>query len=312
MSANKPTLRDVALQSGVSPSTVSFVLTDAPNQTIPEATRERVKAAAKALNYRPNRLAKALREGSSNIVLVNTGRTITGHSTHSFLNGIESELTDQDCVMLVIRNEDPHSVPAEILDTILPRAVIHLEDISPIQGAGDPVVEGGWDHGLASHTATQIQYLVAQGHKEIAFVVPDPASSPIFTSQRASQVAESAARLGIKAAVPLQISADPSKTADLLKGFVQAHPRVTALACYSDNTAFAVLSAMQALGLSAPQDLAVIGFDRSPQAELWTPKLTTVQINAHNHGRRIARLALGVEPGEWGTDPSVIVPGHTA
>ncbi len=66
MADQKPraTLNDVAAASGVSRATASFVLRDSPGQSISAATRERVRAAARALGYVPNGLARALREGT--------------------------------------------------------------------------------------------------------------------------------------------------------------------------------------------------------------------------------------------------------
>ena len=47
------TLKDVARASGVSPTTVSFVLNNTPGQTIPELTRQRVRQSATELGYLP-------------------------------------------------------------------------------------------------------------------------------------------------------------------------------------------------------------------------------------------------------------------
>src|SRR3954452_7624144 len=64
-----PTSTDVARAAGVSRSTVSFVLNDAPGVRIPAATRERVHAAAAELGYVANRAAADLRRGASRTVL---------------------------------------------------------------------------------------------------------------------------------------------------------------------------------------------------------------------------------------------------
>jgi LacI family transcriptional regulator, galactose operon repressor len=61
MPQREPTLRDVAVRTGLSVTTVSQVLSDAPGRRIAEPTRQRVRAAAAELSYRPNRLAQGLR-----------------------------------------------------------------------------------------------------------------------------------------------------------------------------------------------------------------------------------------------------------
>src|SRR3984957_1774967 len=60
--SNKPTsLKKLAQHLGLNPATVSVVLNDVPGRSIPQATRDRIKAAAKQLNYQPNLLARSLR-----------------------------------------------------------------------------------------------------------------------------------------------------------------------------------------------------------------------------------------------------------
>src|SRR5689334_1121151 len=64
------TLKDVAAASGVSRATVSLVLNDTPNQTVSEATQEKVLRPVRELGYKPHGIARALREGSSRIVVL--------------------------------------------------------------------------------------------------------------------------------------------------------------------------------------------------------------------------------------------------
>ena len=54
-------LKTLADHLGLSPATISVVLNDVPGRSIPQATRDRIKAAAKKLNYQPSLLARSLR-----------------------------------------------------------------------------------------------------------------------------------------------------------------------------------------------------------------------------------------------------------
>src|SRR5476651_2313328 len=56
----RPSLKMLAHHLGLSPSTVSFVLNNVPGRSIPEVTRERVKAAAREFNYQPSLIARKL------------------------------------------------------------------------------------------------------------------------------------------------------------------------------------------------------------------------------------------------------------
>src|SRR5580693_2454592 len=60
--AHQPaSLKQLAAHLRLNPATISVVLNNVPGRSIPEATRERIKAAAKAMNYQPNLLARSLR-----------------------------------------------------------------------------------------------------------------------------------------------------------------------------------------------------------------------------------------------------------
>jgi DNA-binding LacI/PurR family transcriptional regulator len=59
--------------AGVSRATAGFVLSDAPGIAISEATRERVSETPRGLGYVPHSIARALREGSSRIIVLTVG-----------------------------------------------------------------------------------------------------------------------------------------------------------------------------------------------------------------------------------------------
>lgn len=66
------------------------------------------------------------------------------------------------------------------------------------------------------------------------------------------------------------------------------------------------------MGLRAPQDLAVIGFDQGAAGRLWRPSLTTVRIDGAAYGRRAARVVLGLPVDEWESAPSEVVVRESA
>lgn len=94
---------------------------------------------------------------------------------------------------------------------------------------------------------------------------------------------------------------------DAVRAFLAAHPAVTAVAAFDDDAAIRTLTALQDLGLSAPGDLAVIGFDDIEYGALTTPALTTVHVDAEAHGRQAARAVLGLEPGDLAHPPGYVI-----
>src|SRR5690242_18532907 len=123
-SKTRVTLNDVAAASGVSRATASFVLRDSPGQSISAATRERVRAAAQALGYVPNGLARALREGTSRIVLLTIDAALDGHYARTYIQGLDAELAAHEHVLLVRYSPQPPTRP--VLDAIVPRAVLRF------------------------------------------------------------------------------------------------------------------------------------------------------------------------------------------
>src|SRR6266571_4560847 len=172
-SPKRITLRDVAAASGVSRATVSFVLNDDPNQTISAATRERVRQAAHDLGYVPHGIARALREGSSRIVVLNIDWGLEGNYSRSFVRGLDDELAAHDHVLLVRHGHSAPQSTQQVLDTIAPRAVLRFAEAYL---SGHEPDEEDWKNGFAGHAALQITYLANRGHTHIGMALPDNGS----------------------------------------------------------------------------------------------------------------------------------------
>jgi DNA-binding LacI/PurR family transcriptional regulator len=294
------TLNDVAAASGVSRATASFVLRDSPGQSISAATRERVRTAARALGYVPNGLARALREGTSRIVLLTIDAALDGNYARSYVSGLDAELAAHEHVLLVRYSHFPAHGAAErlVLDTIVPRAVLRFGE-PYLTGRELDDSGGGWRDGLAAHVAAQVGYLASRGHARIALALP--ARETPLRSVRQRFADQAAAALGLAPPVPFTVpdsrlatESAGTRAADSLGALLTAGDPVTAVAGFDDDVALHVLAAMRALGLSAPGDLAVIGFDDNGYGALSTPTLTTVHIDAEAHGRQAARAILGL------------------
>jgi DNA-binding LacI/PurR family transcriptional regulator len=314
MTGTKPrvTISDVAAASGVSRATVSFVLRDSPGQSISAATRERVRQTARDLGYVPHAIARALREGTSRIVVLIIDAALDGHYARSYVAGLDAELADRDYVLVVRYSHRDGPAPRSdqrqqqdqlLIDTLSPRAVLRF---------GEPYLTGhelddsggGWRDGLAAHVAAQLGHLADRGHTRIALALPDRDTPLRAVRQRFAD--QAAAARGLPPLPPLTLPLPDSRSnsqpsdgtdpGDSLREFLAAHPGITAVAAFDDDVALRVLAAMRSLGLAAPADLAVIGFDDNGYGTLTTPTLTTVHIDAEAHGRQAARAILGLAP----------------
>lgn len=266
--------------------------------------------AAHDLGYRPNRVAKALREGSSRIVLINTGPERAGHSLESFIEGFEQELRQHNFALVVTHGGEDGKVARTITDAIAPRAVLNLAELYT-EGSPNTGLEGGWATGMASHALLQLGHLHQRGHTKIAFALPKFDALPKFVNMRQNHILEAAHKLGMAEPYILTLPGSREAAAHSLAALRNDHPDITAIACYNDDVALLALSAMASLNMKVPDELAVIGFDESPHAQLWFPRLTTIRINTANHGRRLARLTLGLDAHSQVFEPSVVVAGES-
>lgn len=308
--AKRVTLNDVAVASGVSTATVSFVLNDSPGQTIPEATRTRVHQAAQRLGYVPHGIARALREGSSRVIVLTIESRLEGNYSRSFIRGLDAELQSHDHVLLVRHGRPTPESEKHLLDAIAPKAVLQFAANYAMHGHELEDAGAGWHDGLAAHAAAQIGYLADQGHEVIALAVPEE-SSPLIDARSAFSQ-EVASRRDLPALLSLPIAEIRERTTRALRAFLRKHPQMTAVAAFDDETAMRVLASMNDIGVNAPEQLAVIGFDATTAAALTTPALTTLLIDGEGHGRRTARRALGLSFDDLAVEPARVIARQSA
>jgi DNA-binding LacI/PurR family transcriptional regulator len=306
MAGRRVTMRDVALASGVSPATVGFVINNTANQTISPSTRERVQKAAKDLGYVPDGMARAMREGSSRIVVLNLDARLEGNYSRSYIGGLDDELARHDHILLVKHGHPTKESTTQLSHMVAPRAVI---DFAGNYSTGRELADGGWTDGLAAHTAVQIGHLAAQGHERLAMVLPENPTT--FARVREDFARQSAERLGLPPLVSIILPHPDAGGVDLLGAVLKRQP-VTAIAGFTDETALRVLKCAALLGLRVPEELAVIGYDATEYAALSSPGLTTVHIDADAHGRRAARQIVGADAGDLVAAPAQVIRRESA
>ena len=307
MAEKRVTLRDVAAAAGVSRATAGFVLSDAPGISISAATRQRVRETAQGLGYAPHSIARALREGSSRIIVLSIDSGYEGNYLRTFTQGLDEELAAHDYVLFVRHGHSAPGSQQRLIEAISPRAVLRMPDYL---ASGHEFDDGGWYGGLAGNVEVQLRYLAGRGHSGIAVAIPDgdPPLGPI----RLRFAGEAAARIGLPAPLPLTVPRDRGSSAAAIRAFLDASPAVTAFAAFDDDVALRILAAARDIGLSVPGELAVIGFDDTAYGALFSPTLTTVHIDAEDHGRRTARLVLGLDGDGFTAAPAQVIVRESA
>ncbi|MDM7832098.1 LacI family DNA-binding transcriptional regulator [Cellulomonas edaphi] len=283
------TSADVARESGVSRTTVSYVLNGKRDVAIPERTRQRVQEVAARLGYTPSAAARTLRSGRSDLVLCVVPDWTIGPVIDTLLDHLTTELADRGLSVLVHQDRGPRPL-AELWRAVTPCVVLGLapfaeQDLLAMQQAGIQVVGSTLDDDPQPRTFSvpqveigrlQVEHLAARGHRSIAYAAPSDDRLAPFASRRLAGATQECERLGLAPPVVRAVDLDTGSAAAAVRDWRAGPAPVTAVAAYNDEVALAVLSGLRAEELATPQDVAVIGVDDIPAARLAAPALTTV------------------------------------
>lgn len=335
------TLKDVANSIDLSPSTVSLVLNQASAaDSIPESTQRRVFAAAERLGYRPNLVARSLRNRRSFSVGVLVPEISEGYAA-GVLSGVEDHLLREGYFYLLASHrskadllqkymellEERHVEGFLLVNTPLTRSP-HLPAVA-VSGHEElsGVTNVAVDHRHAARLA--LAHLASLGHRRIAFFKGHAHSSD--TEDRWEGILEAAAEVDVE--VPdelvLQLGGDEVEESFAPEeGYEEGHAfgrrllersggDFTALFAFNDVSAIGAMRAFLDAGLDVPGDVSVVGFDDIHGAAFQNPGLTTVRQPLREMGATAARILLERLGGEdrpgslVSVEPALVVRGST-
>ncbi len=286
------TSTDVARRAGVSRATVSYVLNDAPDQSISEQTRAAVLEAARELGYRPNSSARSLRSGRSDIVLFPLQDFEMRTALGDIIDRCAAELLPHR-LTLVTDFTSYDSVdaridawlrlhPAAVVDLILPagdptRDELLRAGIGVVSIAGPKLKAGRTplDTVIDRVRETQVSYLLDAGYRRIVFALPERAHEAQFGAGKRDAVHRAAKRAGATLSIE-DVELDKQSLRLAVQRWRSAKPRPEAICAYNDEFAVGLLNALGEAGVRVPKDIAVIGVDDIPLASVVSPSLTTV------------------------------------
>jgi DNA-binding LacI/PurR family transcriptional regulator len=294
------TIRDVAARANVHPSTVSRVFSG--NERISDKTRQRVMAAAKALNFQPNAIARSLSVQRTQTIAIVVPHVYDGYFEDSFFPQIISGLlnvTYANKYRLLVGGcesyQDEITQTLEILGTrqadgiIVTSGRLDVDTVGELLGQRTPLVLIGrppnryktaaWvDAKNLEDTKRVVEYLVGSGHRKIAYVGGDPDTRVVKERLEGYQQAMNAAHLAIN---PEWI--DYGYFAE--DGGYQAVQRMhhgdqapTAYYAANDLMAIGILRALRERGISVPEEISVVGTNNSPEAAHLSPALSSLAV----------------------------------
>ncbi|RRA50321.1 LacI family transcriptional regulator [Acidipila sp. EB88] len=305
----------------LSPSTISFVLNDAPGRSIPEATRQRIREAAEKFNYQPSRIAQSLRgKGMQTIAIL---LPELGEGYHSqVLSGLGDELLQHNYFYFTVHhrhdqqliNSYPPMLQARGVEGIL-AIDTHLEaaPMPTVLIAGHTNLAGvpniGLDHEAGAVQA--LQHLYDLGHRSIVYMHGQPFSAD--SDLRWNATMKVAADLGLEVRKELTIYLDkhsnsPEVSYPGIHSLLHHKHTFTAILCFNDVSAMGSIRALHEAGLNVPRDVSIVGFDDIQSAAYQVPSLTTIRQPLQEMGSVAARLLLRKLAGESLSDVVTLRP----
>lgn len=289
---DKVTLKTIAKHLGLTPGTVSAALNNsAAARSLPEHTKNRIIAAARELNYRPNFFARTLRLKRMYTIGV-IAEEIGDAYGSMIISGIEAYLRQNNYFFLTVIHRHDLKLLQTYSHMLLSRGVegfitvdtslkeelslptVAIAGHQPVHGVTNIVL----DHKRAARLA--LEHLQELGHEDIAFIKGQTISSDSAT--RWGAICEVAKELGIRIRPELTIQLEGTDSTPAIgypfaKQLLARKQRFTALFAYNDISAIGSLWAFREAGLRVPQDISIVGFDDIPGAAFANPGLTTVR-----------------------------------
>lgn len=328
-------LKFLAEHLGLSQAAVSLVINRSPGaRSIPHRTQEIIRKAARELNYRPNHLARSLRQQRSYTIGVVVPEISEGYAA-LVMSGIEDHLLQEGYFYFVVSHRHREELIEEYPLLLQQRAVEGLIAVdTAITGAalvplvavsGHREVPGVTnivlDHARAAKLA--MEHLTKLGHRQMAFIKGQEFSSDTAIRWESVRNAAKAFEIPIIDALVVQLegeSSSPELGYLVTKKLLASGEPFTALFAFNDISAIGAIQALREAGRRIPEDVSVVGFDDIQSAAFQNPALTTVKQPLREMGllaaetllRRIAAPPGAAYPKEIVVQPELICRASTA
>lgn len=300
-------LKQLAAHLGLDPATVSVVLNDVPGRSIPQKTRDRIKAAARELNYHPNLLARSLRSRQSKTIGILVPELGDGYHTQ-VMCGIGDYLIQAGYFYFTAHHRHKPELVEEYTRMFIGRGAQgiiavdtlfeHSVSIPVVAVAGHRRIRGitniALDHQRAADLA--LSHLHSLGHRKIAFMRGQSFSSD--SDARWKGLLSVAQKLGIAIRPELVVTLDrdmssPELGYPVVQQLLGTRKPFTALVAFNDISAIGAIRSLQDADLRVPVDVSVIGFDDIKAAGFTLPRLTTIHQPLEEFGRIAGEHLLG-------------------
>ena len=304
------TLADVAAKAGMSKTAVSLVLNDRPGSRLSTDAVERIQAAARELNYRPNPAARSLRLGTTRTVgFISDEVTVTRFAS-AMIRGLLDVADEHDHGVLIAETGDHPKQLEKALEFMIDRQVdgivfgsltarqLELPELPKDIRAVTANATSATAHSAVLPAEEEAGYRMAKllldaGHRDAIGIVgyaPKAIQSPRISVTIGSRFAGIYRALDEAGVTPVATAEfeiwEPWNGYDATKSILESGAHVTALICLNDRVAFGAHQALAETGATVPDDVSIASFDDDELASYMRPSLTTARLPYEQIGRR--------------------------
>ena len=308
------TIEDVAKRAGVSKGTVSAVI-NAKN-TVKPGTRDHILEVMKELNFRPRGLARNLRNGNQDKSIGIIIKDLNYPFYTSIATGAKEYANSKGYSVIVTSSENDHECEKKFT---------HLFSAKDIKGAIiAPLVEGTAEiehlfklkminypfvlledvKGIQANVVAidnlkaikkAVKYLIDSGHTKIVHFAGPPQSSHTQERIEGFRHAFSESTLVFNKDMIISVGSRHEESFGKTLEYFKNRSRKdypTAIVCFNDQQALAVMTALKELNIRVPDDISIIGNDDIYYAEIYPVPLTTIRAPQREIGQKAAEILI--------------------
>lgn len=300
---SRVTMKDVAQHSGVSQSTVSFVLNGLEDMRISRETRKRVMQAVEELGYRPRGAGRPPKSNRTGLIGLMFDEIATSPFAAISIEGAQEEAWKNGLIVEIVMTGSDKSYEAEVLKKwsgdnavgVIYGSILTRELVPP--------------SGLARHHAVLLncydrnnsyssvvpaerrggevatEALLAAGHRRIAFISGEPWMEASDQRMEGYERALRAARIPVDPSLIVEGNFLPSGGREATLKLMRGQTPPDAIFCANDLTAVGCYEALKELGEQVGKSVAVMGYDDQEIAQHLSPALSTVLLPHREMGQ---------------------------
>lgn len=299
------TIKDIARETKLSPTTVSIVLNNKPHRLSAE-TRQRVLDTAKRMNYRPNSLAASLKTRKTKTI----GMVISNFTNAYFgelARGAEAKCAQEGYALILCNTNDKSKKNFDYINILIDRGVdgiiISFDGIEA--GETDRLIEHMLSFGIkiiAIDYKTQYEsvnnvmldnkmggfiatrHLIDQGHTKIGCITGPIQADFSTANQRYLGYRQALSEFHIEENERFVVFGDYNIEAGVKYAGTLLAEGVTGIVASNDLCAYGIYKWARNHGISIPDELSVVGYDDIVYSDFFSPRLTTIHQPAYDMG----------------------------